>query len=400
MKPRAAVLAPLLSLAAFVLSATAAAHAGSLTYSFWRATPEGADVEVQLTAADLASLMLGDDAAPGHEEDAARRLQGLVTMRAGGVPCKPLGEPERVASTAPWMLWRWSTSCAGRGERVVSVAFNPLFEGGARHFVRWDDGSGAAVDQVLDLAKPSCSFGSAGASRGGSSFFDYLALGVEHLLTGWDHMVFVLALLLLAERAREVVGLVTSFTVAHSVTLALSALGVVKPDPHPVEALIGFSIALLGAENAWLLAGRGRRVPGFVVTGLTVALFAGGGAVGRVALVGLILFSTCHFALLGRARKPGPLRVAIAFAFGLVHGFGFAGVMAELRLPAARLVPALLGFNLGVELGQLGVVLVAWPLLRALRSARGGRWYSPTIEAASAGVCAAGCYWLVVRMFG
>jgi hypothetical protein len=391
------LLGALLWLAACALATSAAAHSGSLSYSFWRATPDGVAVRVQFTAADLSLLGFELDSRSSLLPEDGQRLQRLVTMRTGGTACTPVGAPERVSSTAPWMSWQWELRCASSGERVVSAALDTLFAAGQRHLLRWDDGSGRAIDHMLEVGKSTCSLGNGRA--GGSSFFDYLLLGIVHLLTGWDHMLFVLALLLLADRLRDVALLVTSFTVAHSATLALSALHVVTPDPRPVEALIGFSIALLGAENAWLLAGRGQRIPAAVVAGLAALLVLGGGAVGRSAASGLLVFSACHFALLSRAKTPAPLRVAIAFAFGLIHGFGFSGVMAELDLPVARLVPALLGFNLGVELGQLGVVLICWPALRALRRARDARWYAFTVEAVSAGVCGAGVFWFAVRLF-
>ena len=148
------------------------------------------------------------------------------------------------------------------------------------------------------------------------------------------------------------------------VTLGLAVLGVVRPESGAVEALIAFSIALVGAENGWLLGGRGRGVPRVVVGSLLVLALVsllGPGVVSALTLAGLALFSGCHFALLEGTGSPARLRAAVAFAFGLVHGFGFAGVLAEMALPTGRLVPALFGFNLGVELGQLGIVMLIWP---------------------------------------
>ena len=239
--------------------------------------------------------------------------------------------------------------------------------------MRLEDGNGQATDQVFDLSRSTWEMSPRGTALGhrGSSLFDYVLIGVGHLLTGPDHVAFVFLLLLLARRLRDVIGLVTSFTVAHSVTLALSVLGMVKPSAAPVEALIAFSIALLGAENGFLLSGRPRAVAIAVAAILGGLMLVGRGAVSRVTLGGLWVFCICHFALLHRAREPARLRVLVAFAFGLVHGFGFAGAMAHMDLPAGRLASALFGFNAGVELGQLAVVAVAWPLLEALRRIRG-----------------------------
>ncbi len=146
----------------------------------------------------------------------------------------------------------------------------------------------------------------------------YFALGIEHILLGFDHLVFLLGVILIATRTRTVLLAVTAFTVAHSLTLGLSVLGLVTVSPSLIEALIAASVAYVGLENLWL---RGRE-------------------------------ST---------------RYRLTFAFGLVHGFGFAGALSEIGVPADR-APAALGlFNLGVEAGQLLVLTVVWPLLAWVR---------------------------------
>jgi len=118
------------------------------------------------------------------------------------------------------------------------------------------------------------------------------------------------------------------------------------------------------------------------------------------SLIGLAVFSGCHFALLERSERPARVRGALAFAFGLVHGFGFAGLLGEMELPTARLAPALFGFNVGVELGQLAVVSLAWPLLRLLERTAEGRWYRLVVDLGSAAACGIGLFWFVSRTFG
>ena len=115
-----------------------------------------------------------------------------------------------------------------------------------------------------------------------------------------------------------------------------------------------------------------------------------------LAWTGLALFSACHFGLLRGSARPARLRAVLAFAFGLVHGFGFAGLLMELALPVDRLVPALLGFNLGVELGQLAVVAVSWPLI-VLLAHRSPAAHRLLAEAGSAAILALGVFWLEGR---
>jgi len=165
--------------------------------------------------------------------------------------------------------------------------------------------------------------------------------------------------------------------------------------------LIAASIALVAAENGWLLAGRDRIVPALCVGAFLAAAAAALlqlGTLGPALWLGLALFTACHFALLRDSQNPARLRAALAFAFGLLHGFGFAGVLMDLSLPPEHLVRALFGFNIGVEIGQLAVVAVAWPLLALL-----GRFRPAaarlTAEVASAAILALGVFWLAERAF-
>jgi len=153
---------------------------------------------------------------------------------------------------------------------------------------------------------------------------DYLSLGVVHILTGFDHLLFVFGLLLLVGRSWALLRTITAFTVAHSVTLAASALDWLRVNPQAVEALVALSIVILAVE----LVRQNRGETGFT------------------------------------ARYPW----LIAFAFGLLHGCAFAGALAEVGLPQDHIPLALLLFNLGVELGQLlfigAVITVLWLLPR------------------------------------
>ncbi|MEE8143585.1 MAG: HupE/UreJ family protein, partial [Planctomycetota bacterium] len=235
------------------------------------------------------------------------------------------------------------------------------------------------------------------------SLGSYMALGFQHILEGWDHLAFVLALLLLARSLKEVALLVTTFTVAHSVTLALAATGLVRPSTPQVEIIIAFSIALVAAENCWALGGRRRSVQLTFVAAPCVAMglaSAGYGTLRAAAWLGLALFSFCHFELLKNTQRPQRLRALLAFAFGLYHGFGFAGVLMEVELPQGRLLPALFGFNVGVEVGQLLVVALVFPLLAALGRLAEGRWRQLVAEVSSAAVLGLGLYWVMVRSWG
>lgn len=180
--------------------------------------------------------------------------------------------------------------------------------------------------QVARLLPESSSLVVEASPSGWSVSRTYFVLGVEHILLGIDHLLFVLALLLLVQGWRRIIGTITAFTVAHSVTLALATLGVVHVPGPPVEAIIALSIVFVASEIV-----RARR-----------------GAVGLAE------------------RWPW----TVAFAFGLLHGLGFAGALSEVGLPQQAIPLALLFFNVGVEAGQLlfiAGVAAAWSLVRAAR---------------------------------
>jgi HupE/UreJ protein len=379
------------------LPALAHAHGRSLSYSRWSLRDDGASVELRLPRGDLATAGVLTEGA-GLESYATSRLQ----MVRGDAPCRPQ-DVHVLEASADWIAVGWTVKC--RGDGPLFVGSRLLAEAFPQHldFARVAGPSGPPNEYVLRASDGFVQVSDAHAHPPTESvagtFARFLALGVEHIGTGWDHLAFVVALILLAASLREVVALATGFTVAHSVTLALAVTGMIRPDQQSIEALIGFSIALVAAENVWLLAGEPASIPRAAVGGLgvlAVAAWSGWGRIGAGVLLGMALFAWCHFGLLARVSRPARLRVAVAFVFGLIHGFGFAGVLNELALPPGRLVLALGGFNVGVELGQLAVIALAWPLVRAAGRAGLER---PVAEIGSSALCGLGIFWLVVRAF-
>jgi len=180
---------------------------------------------------------------------------------------------------------------------------------------------GRHIRHVLKAETPSFTI-DADASQAGF-FKDYAALGVGHILLGWDHLLFVLALVLLVGWGRSLAWTITAFTAGHSVTLALASLRVVHVPQAPIEAAIALSIYVLAVELT--SSYRGKRT-------LT-------------------------------QRAPW----AVAAGFGLLHGLGFAGALAEVGLPTAEIPLALFSFNVGIELGQLAFVAAVLLVAAALR---------------------------------
>ncbi len=436
-------------LAGLVASADpASGHGKSVSYSSWQLAGNSATVDLRISLLELTRLQIPSVSLPQGTQPAnggvGRYLATHLELASSAGPCTPGAPPRSRPGEEGWVSYHWSLDCpAGDGHsitsrvllieapshlhfaRVTIPARTPAHGESSRSSDPADATSGGepssdesararsqrrVFEKVLSSAEPTwiiSDLANEGAHAGGeptgSTLRDYIELGIRHILSGWDHLAFVFALVLLAGSLREVAKLVTGFTLAHSITLALAVLGLVHPRAAPVEAVIGFSVALVAAENSWILSGRNRWIPITAAAGLGSLVVLAVLRIGQLeplTLIGLALFSLCHFALLARSARPSLQRIALAFAFGLVHGFGFAGVLGEMSLPTHRLAPALLGFNLGVEIGQLAVVVMIWPMLRAIEQLREGRPYRVLAELASAAVCGLGLHWFLLRAFG
>ena len=188
-----------------------------------------------------------------------------------------------------------------------------------------------------------------------SSFKDYISLGIKHISTGYDHLAFLFGLLLLNQRFKTLLLAITGFTLGHSLTLSLAALNYVKPVSGFIEALIGFTIALVGFE---FLLRQSRQSLNYInplicVLSLFFLLYffiSDGRYI--LGILGLFLFTICYLTLVSKNTSYF-FSLFIASIFGLIHGFGFGGFLFEIGFSEENLLKALLGFNLGVEIGQL-----------------------------------------------
>ena len=258
--------------------------------------------------------------------------------------------PKKIVSTPSFSVERWTVRCP-RGLPGQEIAIQNLEITLTDALVRLELLDGASQTALLRPGAPS--FVVAREPSLAQVARTYFVLGVEHILLGIDHLLFVLALLFIVEGRRKLLLTITAFTVSHSITLAMATLGFVHIPGAPVEAVIALSIVFLATEIV-----HGRQ--------------------GRPTMT--------H-------RRPW----LVALAFGLLHGFGFAGALAEVGLPGSAIPLALLLFNLGVEAGQvvfIAAALLGWALLKKLSHTRlDDAWAVPTY---SIGALAA--YWTVERV--
>jgi hydrogenase/urease accessory protein HupE len=338
-------------LAAGVLGA--AAHPGGTT-GYASIAISGNTVRYSLTlsaSAAPSSIAEALAAARAGDAESRQRLLGAIrqkiSLTAPGNRCEPVHgfmEPPRpdresVALTVDF-------ACAGRVDSLVIR--DDLFDvfGPDHHTLARIEGAGLTGEFAFatETRQTRISRAPGGDGPGPGGFF---ALGLHHILTGYDHLLFLVALLLRGGTVLSLLKIVTAFTAAHSVTLALAVLGIVTLPDRLVEAVIAGSIVWVAVENAVLT-------------------------------------------------RPPSWRWLVGFVFGLVHGFGFSSALGPLALPPGRQAWALLAFNLGVEAGQIAVIAVVLPGLVWL-----GRrpWRQRAVQLASLAVACAGLVWLIERVF-
>jgi hydrogenase/urease accessory protein HupE len=266
--------------------------------------------------------------------------------------CRP-DSPTSVRADARSVSWRWRVGCGAESLVGERFAVRGLDTQNSDALLRLELRDGRRVQAVLRADRPALTVPARATVR--DVMTSYGALGVEHILGGIDHLLFVLGLVLLARGRRAILWTITAFTLGHSVTLALATLGVVHAPTQLIEALIAASIVLVGLELT-----RGR---------------------------GLVDDAASALALL--LRRPW----LVAFAFGLLHGFGFAGALAQIGLPRGEIPLALLSFNLGIELGQIAFAAAILVLVAVLPL----RWHAASRLAAAYGIGALGMLWLYER---
>ena len=341
-----------MSLAAVFLGAAllVPAHQTGLSRGVYTAaTPGVVEAELTLARADLAVIVPAvADALAGAIERQPLPLASLagfadlIVARAGDEPCA-------VAPFAAEVVERdgitiaLRVTCEGTGGISIDHRWIERASPGHRHIARVIDQD---VERAALLLAGETSLVVASPRPPGRAAF--IGIGVEHILFGVDHLVFLFALVLVGGRRASVLALVTAFTIAHSLTLALAVLDVAAPPASVIEPLIAVSIVWVGLENLF-------------ITDIKT-------------------------------------RWRLAGVFGLVHGFGFAGALADVGLPADDVPVTLLAFNIGVELGQLAFLAVLVPPLELAR--RRGWLQRRFTVGASLAVSAAGLAWFIARVVG
>ncbi len=399
------ITAALVAATCTVLATTAGAHTRSQSFSSWQVSGTTLRATFSVSSIEVTRLAVGGGVASSLEDLLLGHLARNVTVRAQGLPCDSPAGPQTRPAREGFLRAEWLFECPA--ESPIEIGNDGFFAVAPSHvhYARVRKGDTPPVEHLFTDAQRRHVVTSDSTIPGesiGASFTAYVRLGIEHIMIGYDHIAFLLALLLLCRRLREVVFMVTGFTLGHSITLTLAVLGAVEPNAPVIEALIGFTIALVGAENVAARSGNG--LPIALAGGLALLALAGlkiatGIGLPPLTLGGLALFTLCYVQLSDSQQTAARLRPTLTGLFGLIHGFAFASVLTEAGLPSDRLLPALFGFNVGVEIGQLGIVAALWLAGAALL-----RWRPETdrqlgLDTLSAALCGLGLFWLIERAF-
>jgi hypothetical protein len=383
------------------LAGPAAAHTKSTSYSNWRI--EGREVHLSFTAPLIETARLNE---PGEIQPPNERIEDYLSKRlnasADDEMCTLTAPPRPLTASAQFRRFEMSYHCPGnKAIALHSEAFLDLVPSHVS-LAQIQSSDGRLIQQLFTKDHQTFAMSGKDESMRDAGFLRYVQMGIMHIFTGIDHMSFLLGLVLISRRLRDLVFAVTGFTIGHSATLALAVTGIIRPHAEFIDALVALTIAMIGAENIAVATHR----PGIVAGGLAGMLllmaagsFLGLGGLPSLILLGAGLFAANYLMLSGHLRDAARLRIVVTIVFGLIHGFGFAADLLELRLPSGQLFSILLGFNLGVEIGQLTLVLAALGAVVLLRRAKLALPRPIVVDTVSAGLVGLGVYWFIGRSY-
>lgn len=202
------------------------------------------------------------------------------------------------------------------------------------------------------------------------NFFSFINIGIQHILNGFDHLLFIAGLILLIIGFKNLLLIITGFTIGHSFTLALSFLGFVMPNIMIIESLIGFTILFIGIEYYLIKTGNYKTINVFLILllfsiyCLSIYMLL---PISYYGLLGLLLFSFGYFAIHKNSKDKNILLLLITILFGLIHGYGFGSFLIKSQISSENFLSALFGFNIGVEVGQIIFVIIILIIFKIIR---------------------------------
>lgn len=375
------------------------AHTKSSTYSSWQI--DGANITAAFTVPTLESARLAKEGEEQPSNEALTAyLRERLTVTANDKPCTLTGSPQALAATQQFRRFELKFRCPSPDN--IELHNSAFFDIVPSHvsLAQIETSRGDFIEQLF--TKDDQSVGTSGSENRmrDAGLIQYIGMGINHILTGVDHMSFLLGLVLISRRLRDLIFVVTGFTLGHSATLALAVTGILRPHAEYIDALVALTIALIGVENIVVATHRPLKIA--LTVGAILVAMAGLSTVGLVKLPVLLLlgagiFSANYLMLSGHMQDAARLRLVVTLVFGLIHGFGFAADLLEMKLPVEKLVAILFGFNLGVEIGQLSLVIGLMGLVALAVKLRLKLPRPIVVDTCAAGLVALGMYWFISR---
>jgi hypothetical protein len=391
-----------IALALLFAAGSATGHTRSQSHSVWEIN--GTSVDLVMTIPTIETDRLGEGPTAPSDERIKAYLTARVYPIAAGRRCALLPPVETLAALSGYHKYDFTFKCATAEDlQLYSAAFFDRVPSHTNFAQIQDAATGEFTEQLITSEHRTVQVtgGSDGRLKS-AHFFEFVRMGTMHIFTGVDHMSFLLGLVLISRRLRDLVFVVTGFTVGHSLTLALAVTGILRPHAEYIDALVALTIALIGAENIVVQTRNAKPVA--LIAGTAMAVMAAAAWLGFGGLPGLLslgagLFTASYLLISGNLGDAGRVRMLITLVFGLIHGFGFAADLLELQLPPERLAQLLVGFNLGVEIGQLTLVIAATLLVVLLRRLRLALPRPIVVDVASAFLVGLGVFWYVSRSY-
>jgi hypothetical protein len=382
----------------------AEAHNRSQSFSSWVIDGDVIKVVFTVKAREITRLPPLEGKIKSLNNLLISHLKNSISVDSGGQSCQGLRNPISLPAATGFVRAAWTFNCKSEGSRTLQIdSFFPIASSHV-HYAQVAYGEEMPEQYLFTDNQRShvVSHFSSHIKTFNHAFMQYAELGMKHIFSGLDHIVFLLALMLVFRHFREVIWMVSGFTIGHSITLSLAVLGWVQPDIILVEALIGFTIALVAVENIGAITQENRKLSYSIATVLAILGLISvvwGRGLPILTIFGLIVFTLAYFSLSHSRQGTTRIRPFLTLVFGLIHGFGFAGILSEIGLPEERFLSALVGFNVGVELGQLMIVVMFWYLIKYARVITPVRNFSMFVPVASSLLIGLGSYWFVARGF-
>ena len=225
---------------------------------------------------------------------------------------------------------------------------------------------------------------------------------MNHILTGFDHLIFLMGLIILVNNFKHLLIVITGFTLGHSITLALVALNIVVPNTLMIEALIGFTILFIAAE--YMMKEEKNFIPIIAIL-LSILTFAAISSLflqismTLISFMALILITIGYFGILRNLENKGSFRVIITSLFGVIHGFGFGTFLFNSEFDQTNIISALFGFNLGVEIGQIIFLMIFILLNLSLIKLLKSKNHQYLMQILMIIVSSLGFYWFIQRLY-